>query len=202
MKIKVDRVNEGQLQKEIDKKWKEVKANEPCSLKGYSITDYISKLDGLFDCLGREVDDYNDAKVRFRHTVKGGFDINSKCLNFNMVIENGEFYLVDLIYEKVSSKTKHLDILLKPEYSVEEEKKNCKFKYGEIDGVKILMFDDIARLRFAYYPVEFDYKIDGLEEFIGLIRGFTENLADNTKERLLVNLIKHIRGSRIRSYIS
>jgi hypothetical protein len=203
MKIKIDRETESQLQKEIDKKWNEANANanEPCSLRAYSLTGYVSKLYSLFDSIGRNIKDYNGAKVRFKHTVEGGFDFKSNCLNFNLLIENGTFYLVELIYATVSSTIKHTNILLKPEYSVEEEKMNCKFKFGEVHGVKILLFGDTARLRFAHYPIELDYEIGSLKEFLKLIKEFTENLADNTRERLVVNLARNIRRSRISYYI-
>lgn len=201
MNIKVEEHSLSSIQIKIDQIWSQVKKGKECDLNAKFIMDFVNGLEDVLGNFKRNITDYNDALIKFRYIYKDGYTRGKPCINFSLRIEDGEFYLIELILDKVSPKLKNTAVLLMPEYLEEEENELCTYKHGEIHGVKIVLFKGVARLRFAMNKLELDYKIGGIDEFLDLIENNTQNLTENAREILKGKLRRHIRLSRIKAYV-
>jgi len=193
--------NKDKIQREIELKWMEYGVGLKCNIDVHTILRIVKRVEHLLECIGREPSDYDDSRIFYTQTTDVKMSYGRHCVNFELMIKNGEFYLTKFINARVSGKSKDIKILILPEYRKFLAKPIPNFKYGEKDGVGVQIYGDIARLRFAHEEIEFDYKIEELDDLFAVIDEFTEVSSEEVREGLKRKIIGSKRKAKINKYV-
>jgi len=164
----VDR-NKSKIQDKIDNEWKVIaRSPRKCNISANKIIDKVNEIKVLVKKIGRTLKDYDGAEVVYSEQSRNSRDI--VCLNFRLLIDNNEFYLISLHSGRSTAKANELKLIL-PNLS-----KNEEIIYGKTHGNCFQLIDDTLRCNFFKTPIEFDYRLNNLRGSKVLIGIFNENL--------------------------
>ena len=161
--------NKSKIQDEIDNEWKVIaRSPRKCNVSANKIIDKVNEIKVLVKKIGRTLKDYDRAEVVYSEQSRNSRGI--VCLNFKLLIDKNEFYLIDLQSGRSAAKANELKLIL-PNLS-----KNEEVIYGKTHGNCFQLIDDTLRCNFFKTQIEFDYRLNNLCDLKELIDIFNENL--------------------------